>query len=386
MYSVYQNWDPLKVCIVGRSYPPEFYSWIKVPHVRNLFEKIAIETEQDYQGIIKKLEEFDVKILRPNIYDIEDRTIDGHFLAPPMTPRDHTSMIGTVYYSGNRHSFDVESFYQNVKDPSWPQCHSLDDFYNLPNRIQQECIEVHKIEKFIKAHSLYEHIDEHISQQGNTIKKVKNEQVGGAMVSRVGNDLYVGTLVPDQDQETLKNYLDQEFTSTRNHIINTEGHLDGVFYAMSPGLIVSTKDVPITEFNKKFPGWEVVYPDKSDCKLAQDFKKLKNQVRRRWWIPGFEHDQSVIDVVETNLSHWAGNVQETVFDVNMVMIDPKNVMVCNYNKQIFDVLERYGITPHLVPFRHKYFWDGGLHCMTSDINREGTMQNFFPDSHDLSVC
>jgi hypothetical protein len=148
---------------------------------------------------------------------------------------------------------------------------------------------------------------------------------------------------------------------------------------MSPGLIVSTKDVPLTEFNKKFPNWEVLYPDTTDCKLAEDFKKLKNTVRRRWWIPGFENDQSVIDVVETHLSHWAGNVEETVFDVNMVMIDPKNVMVCNYNKQIFDVLERYGITPHMVPFRHKYFWDGGLHCMTSDIHREGTRQNFFPN-------
>ena len=44
MYSVYQHWDPLKVCVVGRSYTPEFYSWITVPHVRSLFEKIAIET------------------------------------------------------------------------------------------------------------------------------------------------------------------------------------------------------------------------------------------------------------------------------------------------------------------------------------------------------
>jgi hypothetical protein len=43
-YSVYQHWDPLKVCVVGRSYPPEFYSWIKIPHVRKLFESIATET------------------------------------------------------------------------------------------------------------------------------------------------------------------------------------------------------------------------------------------------------------------------------------------------------------------------------------------------------
>ena len=48
-WNVYQHWDPLKVCVVGRSYPPEFYSWIQKPAVRSLFEKIAIETEEDYQ-------------------------------------------------------------------------------------------------------------------------------------------------------------------------------------------------------------------------------------------------------------------------------------------------------------------------------------------------
>ena len=66
-FSVYQHWDPLKVCVVGRSYPPEFYNWITIPHVRTLFEKIAVETEEDYQAIIKKLESFGIKVLRPDL-------------------------------------------------------------------------------------------------------------------------------------------------------------------------------------------------------------------------------------------------------------------------------------------------------------------------------
>ena len=93
MYNVYQHWDPLTVCAVGRSYPPEFYSWIKVPHVRNLFEQIAIETEEDYQNIIKKLLEFGVEIVRPNI----DYT-DNEFLPPPMNPRDNMIMIGEKFW------------------------------------------------------------------------------------------------------------------------------------------------------------------------------------------------------------------------------------------------------------------------------------------------
>ena len=55
LHSVYQHWDPLKVCVVGKSYPPEFYSWIKVPSTRKVFEKLAVETEEDYQNIIKNV-------------------------------------------------------------------------------------------------------------------------------------------------------------------------------------------------------------------------------------------------------------------------------------------------------------------------------------------
>ncbi len=56
MVSVYQCFDPLKACVVGRSFPPEFYSEIENVSVRSALEKVAIETEEDFQSLIKKLE------------------------------------------------------------------------------------------------------------------------------------------------------------------------------------------------------------------------------------------------------------------------------------------------------------------------------------------
>jgi glycine amidinotransferase len=79
------------------------------------------------------------------------------------------------------------------------------------------------------------------------------------------------------------------------------------------------------------------------------------------------------------MSKWVGYVEETVFDVNMLVINEKNVVVNNYNKAVFDALERYGVTPHICNFRHRYFWDGGLHCITSDLDREGEMKDYFPE-------
>ena len=42
----------------------------------------------------------------------------------------------------------------------------------------------------------------------------------------------------------------------------------------------------------------------------------------------------------------------------------------NYNKKVFDFLEKHNITPVIVPFRHRWVWDGGVHCVTQDLYRE----------------
>jgi hypothetical protein len=373
-WSVYQHWDPLKVCVVGRSYPPEFYSWITVPHVRELFEKIAIETEEDYQDIIRKLEEFGVEVLRPTLP--KNSFINGRYLPPPMTPRDYMVMVGEVFYHG--YDINFKKFYDGVKDPSWPEYKSFEDFKNAPLHIQEECSNVHHLNEYIEFYSSYQHILSRIKEKGNTIKHNSEHQgLHGAQVSRIGKDLYFGTDAYDQEVTDYKMFVNKEFPDKRNHIVNTGGHSDATYCPVCPGLIISLKDIPTYE--KTFPGWEVVYLPGQSWASIRPFINLKEKNKGKWWIPGFENDQSVIEVVETWLGHWTGYVEETVFDVNMLIIDPKNVMVFNYNKQVFDALERFGITPHIVPFRHRYFWDGGIHCVTADLHREGTQQDFFPE-------
>ena len=372
-YSVYQHWDPLKVCIVGRSYPPEFYSWITVPHVRSLFERIATETEEDFQNIIKKLQEFDVEILRPNlpVNIIDD---NKKFIAPPMTPRDWMVMSGNIFYTNTE--FNLTMSYNNVRAQHWPIIQQQEDFFALPDLIKKECI--NQFEFNLNYSTCYKDILKQISAQGNQIRHhVNSSVVNGAMMSRIGKDLYFGTIDYNQNIDKLQQDLNAEFVHTRNHIVDTGGHSDGTYCPVCPGLIISLMDVPT--YADTFPGWEVVYLPKQSWGQVSEFMTLKQQNKGRWWIPGFEHDQDVVNVVETWLGHWTGYVEETVFDVNMLVIDPKNVMVFNYNKQVFDALERYGITPHIVPFRHRYFWDGGIHCVTSDLHREGVMQDYFPE-------
>jgi N-dimethylarginine dimethylaminohydrolase len=323
-WSVYQHWDPLEVCVVGRSYPPEFYSWVTIPHVRELFERIAIETEEDYQKIISKLREFNVEILRP---DLPRETFkNGRYVNPPMAPRDRMAMIGNTLYD-----------------------HTCDE--------QQQ----------------YQHILDRIHANGNEIKSGLG--IHGAMVAPIGYDLFFGTDSYSQNKFLLKEQLQTQFPNNRVHVINTGGHSDATYCPVCPGLIISLYDVPT--YADTYPGWEVVYLPGQSWDAIKPFQRLKERNRGRWWIPGFEQDAEVIEFVESWLGHWTGYIEETVFDVNMLIVDPKNVLVFGYNQQVFDALQRYQITPHIVPFRHRYFWDGGIHCVTADLHRKGVIQQYF---------
>ena len=378
MFNVYQHWDPLRVCAVGRSYPPEFYSWIKVPHVRKLFERIAIETEEDYQGIIKKLQEFGVDVIRSELMIPKDLSTPSLFSPPPMCPRDHMVMIGDTLYTAPIEEWS--GFYSKIRDDSWPT-HSY-HISDLPESLQQECVQIHKWgDPYCLTLPEYHNILRYAEKNNTKVKVSPVKWVNGAMVSRLGRDLYFGTdpgaVETPSDLETLKSVIDAEFVNTRNFIVDTRGHGDGSYCPVCPGLIISLQEVK--NYQRTFPGWEVIYLAHEGWGRVKPFLELKQQNYGKWWIPGFENDKDVINVVETWLTKWTGYVEETVFDINMLMLDPKNVMVFNYNKLVFDALERYGITPHIVKFRHRYFWDGGIHCVTLDLDRTGQMQNFFPE-------
>lgn len=336
MYSVYQHWDPLKVCIVGRSYPPEFYDFITNVRVRSVMERIAQETEEDYQKLIKLLESFGVKILRPDIADrLHYLDPNNKYVPPPMVPRDYSIMLGNdFYFKTNRFSkWDI---------PTWGKV-----------------INAIKPNVNLKLHGADFLTD-----------------LNSATNTRVGRDIYIGTVEYGQDISGNLIGMEDLYPNYRFHRVDTGGHSDGTFCPVVPGLIVSLLDIP--SYADTFPDWEVVYLPGQSWDKVRPFLKLKNKNKGKWWVPGEELNDEFTEFVESWINHWVGYVEETVFDVNMLVVDPKNVVCSNYNKQVFDAFDRFGITAHVVNFRHRYFWDGGLHCITSDVHREGTLCDYFP--------
>jgi len=387
MYSVYQHWDPLRVCLVGRTYPPEFYSWIKDAKTRTRFENMAQETEEDYQNLIRLLRDrFNIDVLRPECPDdLDSLYINGKWVQPPTAPRDYFIMIHDKFWvprvPNASHAWSV--FYRQNKQPQWADYVRERDFYAAcPEHVEDIQRRFAKFGEMDRLHldaklRFYTHAFDQIQHNGTEIVYTDLDFINGCFVSRVGQDLYFATQTYYDDKQAILDQVNQRFPNTRNHVVNVGGHGDSVYCPVTPGLIISLNDVPT--YADTFPGWEVVYLPPSNYAHMREFEASMRHNKGRWFIPGFEQDNNLINMVDHYFDAWVGQVSETVFDVNMLIVDPKNLVVSAHNDQVEQACARHGIEVHVIPFRHKYFWDCGIHCVTNDLNRVGTKQDFFPD-------
>jgi N-dimethylarginine dimethylaminohydrolase len=376
MLSINQPWDKLKTCVVGRSYPPEFYSFMTNTRLRNLFEKIAEETEEDFQKLIAVLEKFDVNVIRPNNiqfdptqYQSRERRIPGPI---HMVPRDQMCMIGEKFLL-----FPFNKIAVKTAGRIWDSDYYFEDAQGIETK--QEYIDL------VAGIDWWKPITDFVTANGNKIISSEYESILSHINAngmwQIGQDLYFGQGQFNEhrgfDFQLMEHLKENHFSDYRVHTITSGGHIDGCFSPVVPGLILSIWDMD--SYAETFPGWEVCYLEGEGKHKMQGFTELKEKNAGSWWIQNAHNDDELIDYVETWFKDWVGYSEESVFDVNVLNIDEKNVIVNGYNKTVFDTFERYGITAHICPIRHRYFWDGGIHCVTLDLDRLGSKKDWFPD-------
>ena len=430
MISLHQCFDPLKTCVVGRGYPPEFYSEIENVKVRSAMERVAIETEEDYQKLISKLEEFGVEILRLDISDnIDDYKNHNGVMnaAPPMCPRDFSAMVGDTFYMPSPNygkNFDVENLYLGMLNKNLSQDNKIqrkrekvlaqyfEDLLQPGRPLSQDAaleyfrdrkdwvsdpwtfllgIDREELEKVIIASEtnsigsnnkfptnrrVYAWNSVKNWLEKNNVPIVYDQYISAANVWRLGIDLYFNfnNIITKLNEESFLKKWRKLFPNYRIHGVSAPGHGDGAMHPVKEGLILAIKNEKF--YKDYYPDWEVVRVQNMYDQI-KPLLEMKNKNRSRWWIKGEENNQDLIDYIHTWLDHWVTYAEETVFDVNILPINEQNCIVNGYNKAIFDAFDRHGVTPHIVNFRHRWFWDGGLHCITSDIHREGSMKTFW---------
>jgi len=324
----YATFHPLKHCWIGSGFKAEWFKELSIGKNNKIMDplkRIAEETEEDYQTLEKILLSAGVKTYR-SFLDISKYISLHDIHLPPTCPRDDFAVIGEKIYACSAGSTG---------------------YADVLKKIKRENLVIH--------HNF------------NTIST--------AIIARVGRDLF-WDVHKDIKQDLVikyKNLWEQE--GFRVHVSNKGYHLDGCFCVVKPGCIVSLKDVQ--DYNIEFPGWEVLYlPDHSWPRVSP-FLKIKNKVGGKWWLKGEEHNDQLIEFINTWLQDWVGYVEETVFDVNMLSIDENTIICNNYNKEVFNFFKKHKVEPIVFNFRHRYFWDGGVHCITQDLYREGTMEDYF---------
>jgi len=340
-YNVWCKWHPLQTVLLGQPYPVSFFRNIKNDKIKSALTRITEETLEDLENYANVLKSYGAEVLRIKLN--ENDSIVGEdqefkeIPRSPLQPRDTQLVIGNKLFLT---SLDHEAIVKTLKE------------YNMKDI-------------------------------GLLCKSFKKESYTWApSITVVGRDVYVDKRGTENlNQDVLSKFVND--LNLRWHWLDVGGHSDGCFHTLKPGAILSLEKVQL--YNETFPGWDVCYLEGESWAKVQTFMDMKDKVKGKWFVEGEENNDEFINFVETWLNDWVGYVQESVFDVNVFMLDERNVCVSSYNKQAFDFFKKHKIEATIVPWRHRYFWDGGLHCITLDLNRKGEMEDYFPERGNNSI-
>ena len=194
------------------------------------------------------------------------------------------------------------------------------------------------------------------------------DYMNSSFITRLGDRMIVGTQNYHDDHASIHKTFCRMFPDKQIHIASSEGHSDGCFTPVSDELIISAYHT--IDYNKVFPKAEVVTLPPEITLMNDKFKQKMITAEHKWFLDGMEHDSNLVGIVEHYFNNWIGDVSESAFMINILMLDKKNALCSTDNKQVREAMKRHGVELHVVPFRHKWFWDAGTHCLTQDLDRE----------------
>ena len=352
-FNVWSKWDPLKKIVIGTCIDLNYFEHVKNIEIREKLTKILTETQEDLDNFAKVMQSLGVEVIRGNpSQSVFPKRLDPYKKAEDtikvlLYPRDYYAVIGNNFLASHR---------KMVLRDYYPE-------FTTDVRLQTDSF----------WHDL--------------LVKKKMNYVAPPYWTLVGKDLFIDThditngrmdVVPPHFKQRIINDISKSVSDWMPqidlHWLDIGGHNDSCYHTCKPGAILSLYD--IQKYSETFPGWEVLYlPDQSHNAI-KGFKKIRSKTKGKYWIPGEEDNDVLLEFINAWLGEWLGYVAETVFDVNIVMVNENIACVGNYNKEVFEFFKKHKIEPIIVPLRHRYFWDGGLHCSCLDLYRQGECQSY----------
>ena len=325
----YCQFQPLKEVWIGGCYPPDFFDHLD-KKTKEIFHHISEITQKDFDNLTNLFHQLGVCVRRPEFSSIDDFLDEQErLLKPPITPCDFALVIDDTLHI----------------IPQYPS--GIDPYQKTIN----------------------EYIDNH--QHVVILDRSKPDPLcylQFASFVSMGKDLYID-YDPKNETEIYINEIAKLLAQKhRVHVSQTGNHSDAVFCPLKPGYLIGSHFRK--HYSETFPGWK-------SFNLKTPFSQ-KFKTEQKWHIPGIDYLHFNKEILKI-ANDWIGYIPETVFEINMVVVDEKNIICCAENEEMFRYFESIGITPHVARFESKMFWDAGIHCFTRDIHRTGSMIDYWPN-------
>jgi len=167
-----------------------------------------------------------------------------------------------------------------------------------------------------------------------------------AQCLRFGKDIVFNASTKNHDLgfEWLQRELGPEFRLHKVSIV--DNHLDGAIMPLCPGKLL-VNDWGIHKLHllpAPLQKWEVLYMTDEDRSHYSEEELL---------------------------------LASTRITVNVLSVDEKHVIINEYATETIRLLEKKGFTPIPIRFRHSRIFGGGIHCVSLDVRRKETLEDYF---------
>jgi glycine amidinotransferase len=350
---IFTEYDKLQEIIVGDSYlPGDLDNFLPQPCLKK-FNLILEETKQDLDALAKFFIDSNIKVLRPTVLRYDTPVIIGDLKISvpmcPIVPRDQ------YFVMDNTFSQTYTSYSDRYLDVL---CYKQIFNYFAEQNYQIHCQPTPQLRNITAEESWF------ISDK--IYKDTYKEQLlwHTATMYKLGDSIIVNSAGPGTQlgYEWIKKiYASYKFIpNLPENIFKNYGHIDHGFFMLDDDTVVhcGLKWVPTILQNKKLIDISQYVSEVYIDNYVKDYVSTDGKYSELW--------------LEKYLSNWRGYNQEVCFDLNVVVLDSKNVLFGRHIPELFKYLKTLGIECHMVNQRHQVYWEGGIHCFTLDTKRKGT--------------
>jgi hypothetical protein len=387
-YKKYNTYGQLRTVLLGTFFFPEFFSKIENPNVRDPLMKMAQEINEDLEEFSNILKSYGCNVLRAEqplgYLDIED------IYMPPTQVRNNHAVVGTQMYQINRdfkHSSNTiltnycpdiinlvdvneEFFFKKMIEAKSNYNQELDLLYSKSKYDELAGSSWPDYYDYVKGVRSLDPIVNQEIQSFKSVLEYETKELGplqGPNLINTDTTLYIDA----NEYCDYASWASSRIKESRpiRQFTSKAGHVDGCFAILGPTTILGVD--PLIDYANLFPNHRLIsLPPESGIPTIKEFKLMSDKVNGSWWLAGQEYNDELIEFVETHLNLWAGYISESVFEVNVLSINENTVLVTDISPDLEKQLKNQGIECILVPWRHRFFVDGGLHCITLDLYRD----------------